>query len=201
VVDDRTGDDVPDGAVGELWTRGPYTLRGYYRAREHDATSFTPDGYYRTGDLVRLLPTGHLVVEGRIKDVINRGGENVAATELEEHLLAHPDIAGAAVLAIPDDDLGEAVCAAIVPARGAVAPKRRAIREFLTARGLARFMSPDKVVVRDELPLTAVGKIDKRALGEQLAGAPVTRCARLACPAASRPTPRSGPAARSPGPG
>ncbi|MEV1296024.1 AMP-binding protein [Pseudonocardia sp. NPDC049635] len=164
-VVDRDGADVAEGTAGELWTRGPYTLRGYYRAREHDATSFTPDGYYRTGDLVRRLPSGHLVVEGRIKDVVNRGGENVAATELEEHLLAHPDIAGAAVVGIPDDDLGEAVCAVIVPAPGATPPKRRALRTFLTERGLARFMSPDRVVVRDALPLTAVGKIDKRALG------------------------------------
>lgn len=168
-VVDREGTDVAEGTAGELWTRGPYTLRGYYRAREHDATSFTPDGYYRTGDLVRRLPTGHLVVEGRIKDVVNRGGENVAATELEEHLLAHPDIAGAAVVGIPDDDLGEAVCAVIVPAPGATPPKRRHLRTFLTERGLARFMSPDRVVVRDDLPLTAVGKIDKRALGALLA--------------------------------
>ncbi|WP_308016689.1 AMP-binding protein [Pseudonocardia sp. ICBG162] len=168
-VVDRDGADVAEGTAGELWTRGPYTLCGYYRAREHDATSFTPDGYYRTGDLVRRLPTGHLVVEGRIKDVVNRGGENVAATELEEHLLAHPDIAGAAVVGIPDDDLGEAVCAVIVPAPGATPPKRRHLRSFLTERGLARFMSPDRVVVRDDLPLTAVGKIDKRALGVLLA--------------------------------
>ncbi len=167
-VVDRSGADVAPGEAGELWTRGPYTIRGYYRAREHDPVAFTPDGFYRTGDLVRRLPSGHLVVEGRVKDVVNRGGENVSASVLEEHLLAHPAIAAAAVVGLPHEDLGEAVCAAIVPAAGATVPKRRQLRAFLAERGLARFMYPDHVVVRETLPLTAVGKIDKRALAEEL---------------------------------
>jgi mycobactin salicyl-AMP ligase len=108
------------------------------------------------------------VVEGRVKDVVNRGGENVSASVLEEHLLAHPAIAAAAVVGLPHEDLGEAVCAAIVPAAGATVPKRRQLRAFLAERGLARFMYPDRVVVREKLPLTAVGKIDKRALAEEL---------------------------------
>ncbi len=164
----RSGADVAPGEAGELWTRGPYTIRGYYRAREYDPVAFTPDGFYRTGDLVRRLPSGHLVVEGRVKDVVNRGGENVSASVLEEHLLAHPAIAAAAVVGLPHEDLGEAVCAAIVPAAGATVPKRRQLRAFLAERGLARFMYPDRVVVREKLPLTAVGKIDKRALAEEL---------------------------------
>lgn len=163
---DRTGADVADGEIGELWTRGPYTLRGYYRVPDHNATAFTPDGYYRTGDLVRRLPSGHLVVEGRSKDVINRGGENVSAAELEEHLLAHPIVAQAAVIALPDQTLGELVCAVIVAS--GTSPKLKEIKAFLTDRGLARYKLPDKLVVLDQLPSTAVGKINKRELVERL---------------------------------
>lgn len=163
---DRAGADVEDGAVGELWTRGPYTLRGYYRVPEYNASAFTPDGFYRTGDLVCRLPSGHLVVQGRVKDVINRGGENVSATELEEHLLAHPAVTAAAVVALPDRTLGELVCAVIV-ASGPV-PQRRELTAFLTDRGLAAYKLPDKVVALDQLPLTAVGKISKRELVERL---------------------------------
>jgi mycobactin salicyl-AMP ligase len=167
-VVDADGVDVEPGTVGELWTRGPYTLRGYYRAPEHNARTFTPDGFYRTGDLVRQLPSGHLVVEGRIKDVINRGGENVSAAELEEHLLKHPAVADVAVVGLPDPDLGEIVCAALVLAPGFDPLKRKDIARFLAERGLARFKSPDRVVAVAALPLTAVGKPDKRALAESL---------------------------------
>jgi 2,3-dihydroxybenzoate-AMP ligase len=163
---DRAGADVADGEVGELWTRGPYTVRGYYRVPEYNASAFTADGFYRTGDLVRRLPSGHLVVEGRIKDVINRGGENVSAAELEEHLLAHQAVAQAAVIALPDRTLGELVCAVIVAS--GPAPKLKEIKTFLATRGLASYKLPDKLAVLDQLPLTAVGKISKRTLVERL---------------------------------
>ena len=168
-VVDRAGAEVAAGAVGELWTRGPYTLRGYYRAAEYNAGAFTEDGYYKTGDLVRRLPSGHLVVAGRVKDVINRGGENVSSATLEEHLLAHPAIAQAAVLGLPDESVGERVCAVVTLAEGVErAPKLREIRAYLAGRGLARFFNPDVFLVREQLPLTAVGKIDKRALAAEL---------------------------------
>ncbi|MFF8959796.1 (2,3-dihydroxybenzoyl)adenylate synthase [Streptomyces sp. NPDC014894] len=161
---DRDGVPVEPGAVGELWTRGPYTLRGYYRAARHNADAFSPDGYYRTGDLVRLLPTGHLVVEGRVKDVVNRGGENVSAAELEEHLLTHPAVAQAAVVALPDETLGELVCAVVTAAPPAGPPRLKDVKAHLAERGLADFMHPDRLVVLEALPLTAVGKISKREL-------------------------------------
>ena len=170
-VVDPSGVAVATGEVGELLTRGPYTLRGYYRVPGYNATAFTHDGFFRTGDLVRALPTGHLVVEGRIKDVINRGGENVSAGELEEHLLAHPAVALAAVVGLPDEILGELVCAVVVPAPGIAAPRLKVLKAFLGERGLARFKQPDRLVVVDELPLTAVGKISKRDVVERLAGA------------------------------
>lgn len=160
-----SGHDVEPGEEGELWTRGPYTLRGYYRAPEYNASTFTPDGFYRSGDLVRQLSSGHLVVTGRVKDVINRGGENVSAATLEEHLLEHPAIAQAAVFGIPDENVGELVCAVVTLVADAPrAPKLRELRAWLAGRGLARFFNPDKLIVRDSLPFTAVGKIDKREL-------------------------------------
>ncbi|MEV6243392.1 AMP-binding protein [Lentzea sp. NPDC051838] len=166
-VVDRDGVDVPDGSVGELWTRGPYTLRGYYRVPEYNATAFTADGFYRTGDLVRRLASGHLIVEGRVKDVINRGGENVSAGELEEHLLAHPSVAQAAVVGVPDTTLGEIVCAVVVLAPDA-ALKLKELKAFLAARGLARFKLPDRLAILPTFPVTAVGKIDKKAVLAQL---------------------------------
>ncbi|MFE7421783.1 (2,3-dihydroxybenzoyl)adenylate synthase [Rhodococcus sp. NPDC057529] len=165
IVDDA-GHDVPAGAEGELLTRGPYTIRGYYRAAEHNARAFTADGFYRSGDLVRRLPSGHLVVTGRIKDVINRGGESVSAGELEEHLLAHPAVVQVAVVGLPDDNLGERVCAAMVV--DDTMPTLAQIKDFLTGRGLAPFKHPDLLRGVEHLPVTAVGKIDKRAVAADI---------------------------------
>ncbi|PKK16207.1 AMP-binding protein [Thermomonospora sp. CIF 1] len=162
VVDPDTGEDVPEGEVGELLTRGPYTLRGYYKAPEHNARSFTADGFYRTGDLVRRLPSGHLVVEGRHKDQINRGGEKIAAEELEGHLIAHPAVHDAAVVGVPDPVMGERTCAFLV-ARG-TPPTLREVKEFLRDRGVADYKWPDRIEVVDAFPRTPVGKISKKAL-------------------------------------
>ncbi|MGN2641811.1 (2,3-dihydroxybenzoyl)adenylate synthase [Nocardia takedensis] len=164
-VVDGDGDEVEAGAEGELLTKGPYTIRGYYRAPEHNARAFTPDGYYRSGDLVRRLPSGHLVVSGRIKDVINRGGENVSCDELEEHLLAHPAVRHAAAVGLPDAVLGEKVCAVLVV--DGEMPTLAEIKTFLTERGLAAYKLPDVLRQSDRLPVTAVGKIDKKALRAQ----------------------------------
>jgi len=166
-VVDPDGHDVASGEVGELVTRGPYTLRGYYRAPEYNATAFSPDGWFHTGDLVRALSSGHLVVEGRVKDVVNRGGENVSASELEELLLGHPGVAAAAVVGLPDEMVGEIVCAVVVPGPNGP-PMLRELKAFLGERGLARFKHPDRLVIVDELPLTAIGKIDKRDVVERL---------------------------------
>ncbi|WP_067703724.1 (2,3-dihydroxybenzoyl)adenylate synthase [Nocardia jejuensis] len=161
-VVDGDGEEVADGEEGELLTRGPYTLRGYYRAPEHNSRSFTPDGFYRSGDLVRRLPSGHLMVSGRIKDVINRGGENISCDELEEHLLAYPVVRHAAAVGIPDATLGEKVCAFLVV--DGDMPTLAEIKTFLTERGLATYKLPDVLRQADALPVTAVGKIDKKAL-------------------------------------
>ncbi|MBJ8340702.1 AMP-binding protein [Antrihabitans sp. YC3-6] len=167
-VVDADGSPVPTGTEGELTTRGPYTIRGYYRAEEHNVRAITSDGFYRSGDLVTQLPSGHLMVTGRIKDVINRGGENVSCDELEEHLLAHPAVRHAAAVGIPDDSLGEKICAALVVVDAM--PSLAEFKSFLTDRGLAPYKLPDSLYRLESLPITAVGKIDKRALAAQIAG-------------------------------
>ena len=175
---------VPDGEVGALLTRGPYTIRGYYRAAAHNLTAFTPDGFYRTGDLVRRLPTGHLEVVGRVKEQINRGGEKIAAEEVENLLMAHPSVLDAALVALPDAYLGERSCAYVVPRAGVPEPTPEELRRFVRERGVAAFKVPDRVLLVPRFPVTGVGKTSKRDLRAALAGAP---------PDTSSPRPRGTP--------
>ncbi|MFI8940406.1 (2,3-dihydroxybenzoyl)adenylate synthase [Streptomyces syringium] len=168
VVDDEDN-DLPAGATGHLLTRGPYTIRGYWRAPEHNAKSFTTDGFYRTGDVVRLTETGHIVVEGRAKDQINRGGEKVAAEEIENHILAHPAVHDVAVVSMPDDYLGERTCAYIVLREGAEPVKSIAVKKFVRERGLAAYKVPDRVEFVAEFPQTGIGKVSKKDLRAAIA--------------------------------
>ncbi|MBB5937404.1 (2,3-dihydroxybenzoyl)adenylate synthase [Streptomyces zagrosensis] len=175
VVDDEDN-DLPAGATGHLLTRGPYTIRGYWRAPEHNATAFTPDGFYRTGDVVRQTAAGYLVVEGRAKDQINRGGEKVAAEEIENHILAHPAVHDVAVVSMPDAYLGERTCAYIVLREGAAPVRSLAIKKFVRERGLAAYKVPDRVEFIEAFPQTGVGKVSKKdlraAITAQLAARP-----------------------------
>ncbi|MFI0909239.1 MULTISPECIES: (2,3-dihydroxybenzoyl)adenylate synthase [Streptomyces] len=168
VVDDEDN-DLPPGATGHLLTRGPYTIRGYWRAPEHNAGAFTADGFYRTGDVVRLTETGHLVVEGRAKDQINRGGEKVAAEEIENHILAHPSVHDVAVVSMPDAYLGERTCAYVVLREGAEPVKSIAVKKFVRERGLAAFKVPDRVEFVEAFPQTGIGKVSKKDLRAAIA--------------------------------
>lgn len=169
-VVDAEDNDVPTGSVGELLTRGPYTIRGYYRADDHNRIAFTPDGFYRTGDLVRLTPEGRLVVEGREKDLVNRGGDKVSADEVQNHLRAHPAVLDAAVVPVEDAFLGERTAACLILRDGGT--ETPALTDFLHDRGLAPYKIPDVVHVMQEFPLTSVGKVDKRALVRHLTQPP-----------------------------
>jgi 2,3-dihydroxybenzoate-AMP ligase len=164
VVDDE-GRRVADGDIGELLVRGPGVVTEYHGGVA--AASFTPDGFYRTGDLVRRHASGNFVVAGRVKDVINRGGEKIPADELEALVLAHPGVRAAAAVAMPHPVLGEAVCLYVVGAAEG-APSLREIRGHLTDSGLARFKLPERLVEVTALPLTAVGKTDKARLREDI---------------------------------
>lgn len=165
VVDDEDRDVTP-GEEGHLLTRGPYTIRGYYCAHGHNATSFTADGFYRTGDLVRQLPSGHVQVTGRSKDQINRGGEKIAVDEVENFLVSHPQVFDAVVVSVPDAYLGERVCAFVVPEGSA--PNSDELKDHLRSAGLATYKIPDRIEVIDALPVTGVGKTSRRDLRQSL---------------------------------
>ena len=162
LVLDDAGRPVPEGEPGNLLTRGPYTIRAYHDDAAANARSFTEDGYYRTGDVVRRLPGGYLVVQGRATDHINRAGEKISAEEIEDHLLAHPQVFDAAVVSLPDPYLGERSCAFVVPA--GERPKAAALKAFVRGRGLADFKVPDQIVLVDAFETTAVGKISRKEL-------------------------------------
>jgi 2,3-dihydroxybenzoate-AMP ligase len=167
IVDDERN-PVPDGEVGELLVRGPYTLRGYYGVPEYNARTFTPDGFYCSGDLMRRHPSGNYIVEGRKKDLINRGGEKISAEEIENLILSHPAVLNAACVPMPDPVLGERMCAFVVPKSGQslTLPELTA---FLTDRGLAKFKLPERLEITDDLPLSKFGKVAKNVLTKQVA--------------------------------
>ncbi len=166
---DELDQDVPDGEPGSLLTRGPYTPRGYFRAAEQNARAFTGDGWYRSGDICRRTPEGNLIVEGRDKDMINRGGEKISAEEVENLVYQLPAVAQVAAVAMPDPQLGERVCLYVVPRRGATVTLEE-IRAAMDDVGVARFKLPEHLVLVDELVSTKVGKIDKKALRADIAG-------------------------------
>jgi salicylate---CoA ligase len=164
---DSHDEDVPGGEPGSLLTRGPYTPRGYYRAPEQNARAFTPDGWYRSGDICRRTPQGNLIVEGRDKDMINRGGEKVSAEEVENLVYQIPGVSQVAAVAMPDHVLGERVCLYLVLKPGAGVTLAD-IRSFMHRAEVARFKYPDHLVFVSELPSTKVGKIDKKALRDDI---------------------------------
>ncbi len=167
LVDDD-GRDVLEGQIGELLCRGPYTLRGYFRALEHNARAFTADGFYRTGDLMRRHPSGNYIVEGRKKDLINRGGEKISAEEVENLILFHPAVHNVACVPMPDPILGERQCAFIIPKPGRSVTLEELAR-FLTDAGLAKYKLPERVEVVEEFPLSPFGKVSKQTLTKRIA--------------------------------
>jgi 2,3-dihydroxybenzoate-AMP ligase len=163
---DEDGRDVADGEVGELTVRGPYTLRGYYRVPDYNGRVFTPDGFYRSGDLMRRHPAGGYLVEGRIKDLVNRGGEKISAEEVENLILGHPSVRNVACIPVPDPVLGERMCACVIVRDGERLTLEDLTR-FLLDLGMAKFKLPERLEVVDEFPLSAFGKVSKKALAER----------------------------------
>ncbi|MFZ0185329.1 MAG: AMP-binding protein [Streptosporangiaceae bacterium] len=166
---DEDGHVVPDGEPGELIVRGPYTLRGYFRSPEHNARAFTPDGFYRSGDLLRKLPSGNYVVEGRVKDLINRGGEKISAEEVENLILSNKAVLNVACVPYPDPVLGERMCACVV-LRPGFSLSLEELVGFLRGFEIAAFKLPERLEVFDSLPLSGFGKVSKKDLAARLAG-------------------------------
>ena len=165
IVDPKTLADVPLGTPGELLARGPEMFVGYLDD-ELDADAFVDDGWFRTGDLA-TYDGEYLTIVDRLKDIIIRGGENISAQEVEALLVTHPEIAQAACVAMPDRVMGEKVCAYVIPNAGG-SPTLEAVRAHLVEHGLARFKLPERLEVRDTLPRTASGKVQKTPLRDEL---------------------------------
>ena len=165
-VVDETGAELADGEAGELLTRGPYTIRGYFDAPDQNAEAFTADGFYRMGDIVRRHGR-HVFAEGRKKDLINRGGEKISCEEVENLVFGHPKVRAVTLVAMPDPVFGEKACAFVVPRQGETLRFDELIA-FLKAQDIATFKLPERLEIVAEFPLSPVGKILKRALREQL---------------------------------
>ena len=166
-VVDEAGAELPDGEPGELITRGPYTIRGYYNAPDKNAEAFTPDGFYRMGDIVRKLGR-YVYAEGRKKDMINRGGEKISCEEVENLIFAHPKVKAVTLVAMPDPVFGEKACAFVIPHAG----QRLSFDElilFLKQQNIASFKLPERLEIVAEFPVSPVGKILKRELRDQVA--------------------------------
>ena len=162
------GQPLPQGAVGEVWLHGPTVVRGYLGDPAITAANFT-EGWLRTGDLGSLSAEGDLTIRGRIKELINRGGEKISPERVEGVLGSHPDVLEVAVFGVPDTLYGEAVAAVIVP-RGSAAPAPADLAEFCRGR-LAAFEVPTSFREASALPHTAKGSLDRRAVAEQFGGA------------------------------
>ncbi|MGV0762861.1 AMP-binding protein [Tistrella mobilis] len=177
-VVDEAGRTLPPGAEGEILARGPALFRGY---TDPDATAeaFDAEGYFKTGDLGTVSAAGQVVITGRKKDLIIRGGENLSAKEIEDALHEHPLVREAAVVAMPHARLGEGVCAWLIPtdaARnaehdGTALPDREAIADFVASRGLARQKLPERIEWVEDFPRTASGKIQKHLIRRMVADA------------------------------
>jgi 2,3-dihydroxybenzoate-AMP ligase len=162
---DDDGIEVPEGEVGELCCRGPYTLRGYFGVPEYNARVFTPDGFFHSGDLMRRHPSGNYMVEGRKKDLINRGGEKISAEEVENLILSHPAIKNVACIPIPDPALGERMCACIV-LRDGQSVHFEELKTFLLDKEIAKYKLPERLEILPDFPLSTIGKVSKKKLGE-----------------------------------
>src|SRR5213075_2310418 len=148
--------------------RGPYTLRGYFGVPEYNARQFTPDGFYRSGDLMRKHASGNYIVEGRKKDLINRGGEKISAEEIENLILMHPAVQNVACVPMPDAALGEKMCACVILRRGQSLTLPELVR-FLQGHEIARFKLPERLEVLDDFPVSTFGKVSKKDLGAMVA--------------------------------
>ncbi|HRP77186.1 MAG TPA: AMP-binding protein, partial [Rhodocyclaceae bacterium] len=159
---DADGKELPSGTIGEILVRGPNIMTGYYKNPEETAKTLSPDGWLKTGDLGYLDQDGFVFVTGRIKELIIKGGENIAPREIDEALLKHPDVLEAAAVGIPDEHYGQEILACVVLKEGRE-PDEQALRAFCIAE-LGSFKTPKSIRFMDELPRGPSGKIQRLKL-------------------------------------
>ncbi len=166
-VIDSNGNPLPAETEGELIVRGPCIFQGYYKSEAENREAFTSDGFYRTGDIAKFDREGRLVITGRRKDIIIRGGENIGAKEVEDLISGHPKVGQVAAVGMPDPILGERVCAFIKPKKDQTISFEEVI-SFLRGKKTSVLFLPERVEVIAEMPLTNVGKVDKKRLREEV---------------------------------
>jgi 2,3-dihydroxybenzoate-AMP ligase/mycobactin salicyl-AMP ligase len=168
IVDERE-EEVSIGVEGELVCKGPGVFTGYYKAKKKELSEiFTKDWYLKTGDLARKVnEQGYIQITGRKKDIIIRGAENISSGQVEEWVSSHPKVEAVAVVGMPDPILGERICAYIKLKKGMLLQFDELIT-FLKEKGASVFVMPERIELIDELPLTNIGKVDKKVLREDI---------------------------------
>ena len=166
-VMNEKGKILPPGKDGELVAKGPGIFTGYLKAEAENAKAFTRSGYFRTGDMARIDKNGNVVITGRIKDIIIRGGENISAVEVEEALVRHPDVEQASAVGMPDKEMGEKVCAYIRTKGGKTLTLDQVV-QFLKQNRVSVLNIPERIEHIDVFPLTKAEKIDKKVLREEI---------------------------------
>jgi 2,3-dihydroxybenzoate-AMP ligase len=166
-VIDKDGNELPLNTQGELVLKGPGVFTGYYNNPEENKKVFTEDGFFRTGDVAKIDEKGYITITGRIKEMINRGGESISATDIEELISRHPDVAAVAVVPMPDPVMGERVCAYIQPKAGAQLSFDKII-SFLKGQKASVLQLPERIEFIDAMPYTGAQKMDKKSLREDI---------------------------------
>ena len=164
---DQGGNELPPNRPGELVLKGPGVFTGYYQNPEENKRAFTQDGFFRTGDVARIDEKGYITLTGRLKEMINRGGESISATEIERLISRHPDVAAVAVIPMPDPEMGERVCAYVQPKPGAQLTFD-AIISFLRGEKASVLQLPERIEFIDAMPYTGAQKTDKKCLQEDI---------------------------------
>lgn len=163
---DSSGKEVEQLQEGELLEKGPYTFEGYYHAEELNMKSFTKEGFFRTGDRAMITREGNISILGRVREQINRAGENIIPSEIENYLQKIPEIKDAAVIGLPDEEVGEKICAVIIANEKKI--ETNELRKGLSEMGLAAFKLPDCFYYVEKFPLINVGKVNKQLLKENI---------------------------------
>nr|MCR5083845.1 AMP-binding protein [Parasporobacterium sp.] len=165
---DESGKEAEPGEAGELWEKGPYTFFGYYKAPERNKDLFSKDGYLKTGDKAMIDEEDNVVILGRVKEQINRAGENIIPEEIESFITKWEYSTKVSVIGVEDEQLGEATCA--VMEEGKEKKSLEELCEFLSTLKIARFKYPDHLVYVDKIPYINVGKVDKKKLKKMVQG-------------------------------
>jgi 2,3-dihydroxybenzoate-AMP ligase len=166
-VIDKEGNELPPNTQGELVLKGPGVFTGYYNNPRENKASFTKDGFFRTGDVAIIDEKGYITLTGRIKEMINRGGESISATEIEKLINRHPDVAAVAVIPMPDPLMGERVCAYIQPKVGTKLSSNEII-SFLKEQKASVLQLPERIEFIDTMPYTGAEKLDKKSLRKDI---------------------------------